>query len=241
MQGTGVPPVDYPQAGNGNPVRNSSSRWLGVAIVAAVLLLGLATAGLVYVLTSKNSPTTQASVSSTKVVLPTGSSHHTTTTSSSSTTSTTLVINQQQAARALSALLSQSVTDRSEINAASNDVTSCGPTLSQDSQTFDTAASSRQSLITQLYTLKGASALPPQMVQSLTSAWQASEQVDEDYASWASNEFENGCVANDTSNAFYQEANTPNQEATTDKQTFANLWNPIATQYGLSTYQWNQL
>jgi hypothetical protein len=162
-------------------------------------------------------------------------------TSSSSTTTTTLLLNQQQAARTLSALLIQSVIDRSEINAASNDVTSCGPTLSQDSQTFDTAASSRQSLITQLSSLPGVSALPPQVVQSLTSAWQASEQVDEDYASWASNEFANGCVPNDTSNTYYQDADAPNQEATTDKQTFAKLWNPIATKYGLTTYQWNQL
>jgi hypothetical protein len=165
----------------------------------------------------------------------------TTTSRSSTTTTTTPLINEQQAAQTLSTLLSQSVIDRSEINAASNDVTTCGPTLSQDSQTFDAAYSSRQSLITQLSALPGASALSPQMIQSLTSAWQASEQVDQDYASWANSEFESGCVPNDTSNTYYQEADTPNQEATTDKQTFANLWNPIATRYGLSTYQWNQL
>ena len=77
------------------------------------------------------------------------------------TTTTTGLLSQQQAAQALSALLSQSVVDRSEINAASNDVTSCGPTLSQDSQTFATAASSRQSLLSQLASLPGVSALPP--------------------------------------------------------------------------------
>ena len=120
-------------------------------------------------------------------------------------------------------------------------MTSCGPTLSQDSRSFATAASSRQSLLTQLSTLPGVTVLPPQMVQSLTSAWQASEQVDEDYASWASSEFANGCVPNSTSNTYYQDADIPNQEATTDKQTFANLWNPIATEYSLPTYQWNQL
>ena len=113
--------------------------------------------------------------------------------------------------------------------------------LPETPQTFDAASSSRQSLLTQLSALPGVSALSPQMVQSLTSAWEASEEVDQDYASWASNELENGCVPNDTSNTYYQEADTPNQEATTDKQTFANLWNPIAMKYGLSTYQWNQL
>jgi len=211
-----------------------------LAIVAAVLVVGLAGA-LVYVLTSKKSPT-QPADASTQQSLPARSTHDTSTTSRSSTTTTTTpLINEQQAAQTLSTLLSQSVIDRSEINAASNDVTTCGPTLSQDSQTFDAAYSSRQSLITQLSALPGASALSPQMIQSLTSAWQASEQVDQDYASWANSEFESGCVPNDTSNTYYQEADTPNQEATTDKQTFANLWNPIATRYGLSTYQWNQL
>ena len=159
-QGTGVPPADYAQAGNGNSVRNSSRRWLVAAIVAAVLVVGLA-AGLVYVLTSRNTPTPQASVFSTKLVPPTRSTHHTSTTLRFSTTTTTPLINEQQAARTLSTLLSQSVVDRSEINAASNDVTTCGPTLSQDSQTFDAASSSRQSLLTQLSALPGVSALSP--------------------------------------------------------------------------------
>jgi hypothetical protein len=207
--------------------------------VAAVLVLGLAGA-LVFVLTSKKSPA-QPSLASTQQSLPARSTHDTSTTTRSSTTITTPLVNEQQAAQSLSTLLSQSVLDRSEINAASNDVTSCGPSLSQDSQTFDTASSSRQSLITQLSALPGASAFSPEMIQSLTSAWQASEQVDQDYANWANSEYENGCVPNDTSNTYYQEAVTPNQEATTDKQTFANLWNPIATKYGLPTYQWNQL
>ena len=204
-----------------------------------MLVLGLAGA-LIYVLTSKNPPT-QSSLASTQQSLPATSAHNTSTTTRSSTTITTPLVNEQQAAQSLSALLSQSVIDRSDINAASNDVTTCGPSLSQDSQIFDEAYNSRQSLITQLSDLPGASALSPQMIQALTSAWQASEQVDQDYANWANSEFENGCVSNDTSNTYYQEADTPNQEATTDKQTFANLWNPIATKYGLSTYQWNQL
>ena len=145
-----------------------------------------------------------------------------------------------QAAQALSALLATSVTDRSSINAASNDVAACGPNLSQDQQTFETAASSRQSLISQLSTLQGVSTLPAAMVQSLSSAWQASEQVDQDYATWASDEF-SGCTPNGTSNQSYQDALTPNQQATQAKMAFASAWDPIATTYNLATYQWDQL
>ena len=165
----------------------------------------------------------------------------TTTPTSSTTTTTTVPVGQQQAAQALAALLTQSVIDRSDINAASNDVSSCGPNLYQDAQTFDDAANSRQSLLSSLPTLTDISTLPPQLLQALTSAWQASEQVDEDYANWASDEYSGVCTQNDTSDPNYQDAVAPNQEATLYKQTFSNLWNPIATKYGLSTYQWDEL
>jgi hypothetical protein len=33
----------------------------------------------------------------------------------------------------------------------------------------------------------------------------------------------------------------PDNQATIDKKAFVSAWNPVATRYGLSTYQWNQL
>jgi hypothetical protein len=40
----------------------------------------------------------------------------------------------------------------------------------------------------------------------------------------------------------YQAAATdPDNQAATDGMAFVSLWNPIATQYGLATYQWDQL
>ncbi len=45
----------------------------------------------------------------------------------------------------------------------------------------------------------------------------------------------------DTSDASYQAATVPDNQATADKRAFVNLWNPIASQYGLSTYQQGQL
>ena len=148
---------------------------------------------------------------------------------------------QQQAAQNLSALLSEGVADRSSIVSAVSDVNQCGPNLSEDSQTFQTAVTSRQNLLSQLADLPGRSALPGQMLQALAGAWQASGQADQDFAQWAQDEVSQGCTQNDHSDSDYQAATGPDDQATTDKKGFASLWNPIATEYGLATYQWDQL
>jgi hypothetical protein len=148
---------------------------------------------------------------------------------------------QQQAADNLSALLAQSVTDRSSIVNAVSDVSGCGPSLGQDAQTFQNAASSRQNLLTQLADLPDRAALPAPMLQALTSAWQASVQADQDFAQWAQDEASRGCVPNDHSDPGYQAAAGPDGQATTGKKAFVSSWNPIAARYGLTSYQWNQL
>src|SRR5579872_1047353 len=149
---------------------------------------------------------------------------------------------EQTAAQGLAQLLVSSVSDRSVVKAAVGDVNSCGSGLSQDAQTFQQAAAHRQQLIGQLGSLAGLSALPAQMIQDLSNAWQASRQADQDFAAWASDENSgSGCTQNDSGNASYLAANAPDNEATADKQAFVSLWNPIATQYGLATYQWDQL
>jgi hypothetical protein len=148
---------------------------------------------------------------------------------------------QQQAAQSLAGLLAQSVADRSSVVQAVSDVNQCGPNLDQDQQVFQNAASSRQSLLSQLASLPDASALPASMVADLTGAWQASVQADQDFAQWAGDEASQGCTPGDHSDPNYQAAATPDGTATTDKQAFASLWDPIATEYGLTPYQWYQL
>jgi hypothetical protein len=139
---------------------------------------------------------------------------------------------EKQAATALARLLSQSSSDRSAINQAWTNAGNC-TALSQDQQTFQQAAANRQSLLSQLNGISGLSSLPAAMVSDLTGAWQASEQVDQDYAQWAGDESASGCTTNDPS---YVAANGPNATATADKTAFTNLWNPLAQQYGLPAY-----
>ena len=148
---------------------------------------------------------------------------------------------QGQAAQALAGLLAQSVTDRSSIVAAVKDVSQCGPNLHQDPQTFQDAVTSRQNLLSRLASLPDRSALPAPMLAALTSAWQNSIKADQYYAQWAQDEMSSGCTSNSTSDPNAQAAAGPDTQATTGKKTFVSGWNPIATHYGLPTYQWNQL
>jgi hypothetical protein len=162
-------------------------------------------------------------------------------TGQASATSGSTVSPREQAAENLSKLLAQSVVDRSSIVAAVDDVGSCGPALNTDPQTLENAAVSRQNLLNELASLPGRSNLPQNLLAALTSAWQNSMQADKDYAQWAQDEVSNGCTQNDTSDPNYRAAIGPDGRATTDKQAFVGLWNPIGTEYGLQTYQWNQL
>ncbi len=98
------------------------------------------------------------------------------------------------------------------------------------------AANSRQNLLNNLSSLN-LSILPggPQLSQALAGAWTNSKASDDSYANWANDELNNGCTPNDTSDPNYQDAQSSDAQSTTDKTAFANLWNPIATQYGLPT------
>jgi peptidyl-tRNA hydrolase len=119
----------------------------------------------------------------------------------------------RQAAQAPAALLAQSGTDRAAVTHAVSAVQDCSPGLSQDQTIFSNAASSRQALLGQLATLPDRSALPASMLQDLTTAWQASGQADQDFANWTHDEISHGCSTNYQSDASYQAARVPDDQA----------------------------
>jgi hypothetical protein len=79
------------------------------------------------------------------------------------------------------------------------------------------------------------------MLQDLTSAWQASAQVDTDLARWTQDNIARGCHRSSRSDTSLRASYIPEGRATAGKRAFATHWNPIARQYGLTTYQRNQL
>jgi hypothetical protein len=148
----------------------------------------------------------------------------------------------RQAAVRLSGLLAQSVTDRAAVVSAVTDVRDCGGSLSQDARTFATAASSRQRLLSRLADMPGRSLLSAPMLSDLVSAWQASAQADRDLAQWADDEDSRRCNTRTSgSNGNLEASYTPDSEATASKKAFTGLWNPVASRYSLTTYQWDQL
>jgi hypothetical protein len=181
-----------------------------------------------------NSPTAPASASSS----PSASAS---VSASVSAPASSTEVTEKQAASTVAGLLASSVTDRTAINNAYNDVYSCGPNLDGDAAVFTRAVSSRRALLASLATMPGRAALPPALLSDLTNAWQASMAADEGLATWAHDEVTQGCVAGDTKDPGYQTTITPDNEATEYKTDFTVAWNPIAAQYGLTTYQQGQL
>ncbi|MGD0560778.1 MAG: hypothetical protein ABSA93_38130 [Streptosporangiaceae bacterium] len=170
------------------------------------------------------------------------SSGTTATTSAKPSASANSSTGQQQAATALAALLAQSVTDRGDVIDAVVNVRDCGSKLAHDDAVFLKAASNRTRLLADLAGMSDRSALSAAMLQDLTGAWQASAKADSDLAKWADDAMTKGCnkktIESDGNlNASYG----PDSQATQDKQAFASLWNPMATKYGLTTYQSSQL
>ncbi|MGH3187068.1 MAG: protein kinase domain-containing protein [Streptosporangiaceae bacterium] len=186
------------------------------------------------------SPASSAVVSPASSAVPSPGSSSVASPASSAVTSPA-VPSRRQAAQALSALLAQSGTDRASITQAFSAVASCSPGLSQDETVFNDAASSRQELLAKLAALPGRSALPASMLQDLTMAWQVSGEADEDFARWTQDEISRGCSTNDQADANYSAAKVPDDQATTYKKAFVALWTPIANEYGLPVYQYNQI
>jgi hypothetical protein len=150
-------------------------------------------------------------------------------------------VTEQRAASTVAGMLASSVSDRTAIDNAYNDVDSCGPNLDSDAAVFTRAANSRRAMLASLGAMPGRSALPAALLSDLANAWQASISADQGFATWANDEATQGCVPSDTNDPGYQAATTPDNDATQDKTAFVAQWDPIATSYGLTTYQQNQL
>lgn len=133
------------------------------------------------------------------------------------------------------------MSDRSSVNAAYNDVLQCGPNLTQDAQTFSNAVTSRHQLLSELGSMPGRSALPSQLLSDLTVAWKASIKADTDFAAWAQDQASGSCRPNGQSDPNFQAANGPDQQATAAKKAFTNQWNPLASKYGLTSYEQSEL
>ncbi len=146
-------------------------------------------------------------------------------------------------ARQLNALLHNSNGSRTTVINAVASIKVCKNLVASASD-LRTAAGERDDLVTRLSQLT-LDKLPngSQLVSQLTAAWAASSAADNHYATWAEQVGKpKGCHkghAKVTSEV--QRGNLSSGQATIAKQKAANLWNPIARQYGLTQRQFTQL
>jgi hypothetical protein len=163
-----------------------------------------------------------------------------TTSPSTVLSSSALLPPQQQAADALAELLAESGTDRTAIGRAVSAAEGCSD-LKQDETVFKNAYSSRQSLLANLATLPDKSSLPAAMLHHLTLAWQESSQADQYYARWAHDAITGCRLGSYASDPNFRASAGPALKATADKEAFVSQWSSIASEYGLPTYQSDQI
>lgn len=143
----------------------------------------------------------------------------------------------RQQAEDLSDLLEDSNDSREAVIQAVQDIGSC-KRLDQAAEDLRAAASERTNLVERLDELSlDALADGDELASALTEAWEASAEADEYYAAWAEDlagdrkKLCKGGQASRTGNA--SEADGASGDATQAKERAADLWNPVAREYGL--------
>lgn len=197
------------------PTSPSPRRRRAVLVVLAITVVAIAAVGGVLALTKKRAAT------------PAGG----TTVQPSDTASPA-----EQAAD-LNQLLQESAGARTQIVTTVASIQDCSADLETAAQALASAIMVRQQVVTSLARLSVA-ALPngAALRLAMTTGLDDSVDADHDFQAWlAGITAAGGCngQAQAPHDANWQAAQTASSAATSAKQTFANLWNPVATSYGL--------
>ncbi len=135
--------------------------------------------------------------------------------------------------------LAQSASVRPAVQTAITSVQNCSESPSSAEATFQQAISTRQNILQGLGTLD-VSSLPngAQLVSALTSAMQNSLNADNDYHAWLADLVSSGaaCGSNPSQDPNYVAAGNADSAATTSKEAFVAIWDPMAPRYGQQTY-----
>jgi len=193
----------------------SSMIWLVVAIAALLVVAGAAVA--VWKLAAKHPPLASQSAAA----------------STGATSPAQPAADGKAQALAIDQLLNASSASRQKLAPALTAVDGCGDlngavtTLQQVTTERDGQVKQGQSLAVDQLT--NGTQLRTAVVQALTSSWQA----DQKYTDWAQAVAQAGCSGHAPHDDNYTAAQAASGSATTAKQQFVALWNPIAKTYGL--------
>lgn len=234
---TVVPPADAARStGPGGPPRDGRRRRrpLLLMIAAGVVVVAIVAVGVVLLNRHPGSASANAGA--------TTRATHTARPTPSSTTPTYVQLRatpEGKAAVALAGLLQQAQTRLGDVSGSKTNVLDCKPKLTTDKQTFFNAADSRRDLLLALAKLPGRSTLPTALVGDLTSAWQEENDEYSLLGLWATDAVAHGCHPKTIKDDGYLlDSYGHGDQATTNMKKFVSLWDPIATKYSLSTYQY---
>jgi serine/threonine protein kinase len=223
------PPRDRPPA---RPRRRRSSRRGWLIAVAAVVVLTVV--GSVAFLAGRAKPHSDGP--------GTENAAHSSSATSSSPPTRSSSATQLPGATAMTALgsyLARSAAVRPTVQNAINAVQACSESPSSGSATVQQAISTRQDILHGLATLD-VSALPngAQLVGAFTTAMNNSLDADNDYHAWMADLVSSGstCGSNPNQDSNYVAGGNASAAATTSKDAFLAIWNPMAPRYGQQTY-----
>jgi hypothetical protein len=218
----GWPSGNYQILEPGPPPERSRSPWIWVVVVIAVLLVGAGAAIAVVKVMAKHPGGTRAGP-------PTSSTAPATQPGSSGAAGA----DGKAQAVAIDQLLNASSASRQKLGPALTAVDGCGDlngaltTLQQVTTERDGQVKQGQSLAVDQLT--SGAALKAALVQALTFSLQA----DQKFTAWAQAVAAAGCSGHAPHDDNYTAAQSASGSATTNKQQFVALWNPVAATYGL--------
>ncbi len=218
-----------PRSPSRSTSRRATSRRTPLLVTAAVIVVLGAAVGLFVWLRAPGS---------TPVAVATTSTAPSTSTTAPSAASTASAASATDQAAALTTLLEASGHDRALLQRSIDTVQlavnagRCPANLVTVAAAIARVATGREDLLNQLSTASF-SALPSGALieHDLRRAWDLSERIDVDFATWASTEVGDNCTAGDTSIASYQATTVLDPQSTAIKNAFVALWNPIASTF----------
>jgi hypothetical protein len=218
----GWPSGNYQVLEPGPPPERRRSPWIWVVIVIAVLLVGAGAAIAVVKVMAKHP-------AGTRIGAPSSSAAPTTAPASSGAASA----DGKAQAVAIDQLLNASSASRQKLGPALTAVDGCGDinsaitTLQQVTTERDGQVKQGQGLAVDQ--LNGGAQLKSALVQALTFSLQA----DQKFTAWAQAVAAAGCSGHAPHEDNYAAGQAASGSATTNKQQFVALWNPVAATYGL--------
>ena len=239
-----TPPPGPPPAPTGT--EGSGVKWGIVGIAGALAAIVLVLVILLVTKDSGKSDTTSPKESTTTTtVAPTTTIPATTTTLDPVTAARTAKPQLYDLATRMESVLTQSSAGRGQVGQVVGDVRNCRVTPNTAAIEIDQVVSNRQSVLNQLSSLNNsAGAEGTALISALQTAIRESITADQYYSAWMKYLYANyyytrpiGCPSGSAPlNGDYSTAQAASGRASTAKQDFVNIFNPIAESFGLQAW-----